>query len=372
MIASPTDPATARCWAASRGLACAFPTLCLSCPRGLPLVQEEGAGRGQFRGRAGGCGEGTPGNLAKSPGRAAPPPPPAHAHGTRAPAVGATAHVHPCTHTCARRRSSRAPSTCPSPTRSPTHTHARTQGDTGARTGVPPSRAAAGARPLYSLQEAENFLSATTTSASTTQVASRAAMTMAAMAPGPSEPAEDGGPRQPRARPPHPFLPPPPPPPGPPRPRGRTAALVQTLPRRAVLGAGRGGGRRRSGGRGLPRRAGALRRVFSRRQFGRLVPQGGLGLLRAFGCKAKDRCGAQEAGTAPPLLADRAGALCAGLRAVLALRFRGGGERGGQRRPRGWVWPQSPYRGQADPRTASPLRLRGQIDGVLRDPQALS
>lgn len=153
-------------------------------------------------------------------------------------------------------------------------------------------------------------------------------MTMAAMAPGPSEPAEDGGPRQPRARPPHPFLPPTPPPPGPPRPRGRTAALVQTLPRRAVLGAGRGGGRRRSGGRGLPRRAGALRRVFSRRQFGRLVPQGGLGLLRAFGCKAKDRCGAQEAGTAPPLLADRAGALCAGLRAVLALRFRGGGGAG--------------------------------------------
>lgn len=50
----------------------------------------------------------------------------------------------------------------------------------------------AGTRPLYSLQEAENFLSATTTSASTTQVASRAAMTIAAMAPGPSEPAKTG------------------------------------------------------------------------------------------------------------------------------------------------------------------------------------
>lgn len=44
------------------------------------------------------------------------------------------------------------------------------------------------ARLFYWLQEAENFLSATTTSASTTQVASRAAITMAAMAPGPSDP----------------------------------------------------------------------------------------------------------------------------------------------------------------------------------------
>lgn len=74
-----------------------------------------------------------------------------------------------------------------------THGHIETR----ARPAVPPSRAGRGAQPLYLLQEAENFLSATTTSASTTQVASRAAMTMAAMAPGPSEPAGDGGPRQP-------------------------------------------------------------------------------------------------------------------------------------------------------------------------------
>lgn len=75
------------------------------------------------------------------------------------------------------------------------------------------------ARLFYWLQEAENFLSATTTSASTTQVASRAAITMAAMAPGPSDPVEDRGPCypshsqiQPRPGPPHAFLPSYPPP----------------------------------------------------------------------------------------------------------------------------------------------------------------
>lgn len=367
MIASPTDPATARCWAASRGLACAFPAL------GASLWSERrGRGEGSSGDELGAAARGPPETWRKARGA---PHPLRPRRTSTARALLRWGPRRTCTRARTRVRAVARLEPRARARRQPARAHTLTRGHRetrGRAPGVPPSRAAAGARPLYSLQEAENFLSATTTSASTTQVASRAAMTMAAMAPGPSEPAEDGGPRQPRARPPHPFLPPPPPPPGPPRPRGRTAALVQTLPRRAVLGAGRGGGRRRSGGRGLPRRAGALRRVFSRRQFGRLVPQGGLGLLRAFGCKAKDRCGAQEAGTAPPLLADRAGALCAGLRAVLALRFRGGGERGGQRRPRGRVWPQSPYRGQADPRTASPLRLRGQIDGVLRDPQALS
>lgn len=71
-----------------------------------------------------------------------------------------------------------------------TCTRARTRGDTEGTKESTRCRVAAGrpVRLLYWLQEAENFLSATTTSASTTQVASRAAITMAAMAPGPSDP----------------------------------------------------------------------------------------------------------------------------------------------------------------------------------------
>lgn len=77
-----------------------------------------------------------------------------------------------------------------------TCTRARTRGDTDTESIKESTRCrvAAGGGParfLYWLQEAENFLSATTTSASTTQVASRAAITMAAMAPGPSDPVED-------------------------------------------------------------------------------------------------------------------------------------------------------------------------------------
>lgn len=77
-----------------------------------------------------------------------------------------------------------------------TYTRARTRGDTDTESIKESTRCrvAAGGGParfLYWLQEAENFLSATTTSASTTQVASRAAITMAAMAPGPSDPVED-------------------------------------------------------------------------------------------------------------------------------------------------------------------------------------
>lgn len=84
------------------------------------------------------------------------------------------------------------------------------------------------------------------------------------------------------------------PPPRPPSPLRRpglplTAARVQPLPRSAVLGAGRGGGGRGAGGCGLQGRAGALHGAFSRGQVGRLVPQRGHGLLRALGCKAKDR-----------------------------------------------------------------------------------
>lgn len=108
-----------------------------------------------------GGGRGREGVLLRGP--AAPAPHPA--------APAGAGHVH----TGARVGSCRPPH----PPRPP-HTHAGHTEDTGAP---------GGSRPLYSLQEAENFLSATTTSASTTQVASRAAMTMAAMAPGPSEPA---------------------------------------------------------------------------------------------------------------------------------------------------------------------------------------
>lgn len=69
----------------------------------------------------------------------------------------------------------------------------------------------------------------------------------------------------------------------------RTATLVQTLPRGAVLRARRGGRGWGPGGLGLPGGAGALRGAFSRRQLDGLVPQGGRGLLRTLGCKAKDR-----------------------------------------------------------------------------------
>lgn len=122
-----------------------------------------------------------------------------------------------------------------------TCTRARTRGDTDTESTKESTRcrvAAGGpARFLYWLQEAENFLSATTTSASTTQVASRAAITMAAMAPGPSDPVEDRGPCYPSPSPqiqpgPSAFLPSHPPPspldapprsylrPGPPLPEG--------------------------------------------------------------------------------------------------------------------------------------------------------
>lgn len=103
-------------------------------------------------------------------------------------------------------------------------------------------------------------------------------MTMAAMAPGPSEPAETRGAREPRADPPACPAPCPPPPAAP-----RTAALVQTLLRGAVLGALRAGGGGGTGGRGLPAGAGVLRGTFSGRQLSGLVPQGGHGLLWALG-----------------------------------------------------------------------------------------
>lgn len=121
-------------------------------------------------------------------------------------------------------------------------------------------------------------------------------MTMAAMAPGPSEPAGGrgfspargggGGPLALRLPASPSVLPP-----GPPSAAGAasTAAGVQPLPGSAVLGAGRGGGGRGAGGRGLQDRAGALHGAVSRGQVGRLVPQGGHGLLRALGCKAKKR-----------------------------------------------------------------------------------
>lgn len=80
------------------------------------------------------------------------------------------------------------------------HTHVRAHAQTQATEAGCRRGACGSARLLYLLHEAENFLSATTTSASTTQVASRAAITMAAMAPGPSEPAE-GGIHQPRPAP---------------------------------------------------------------------------------------------------------------------------------------------------------------------------
>lgn len=167
------------------------------------------------------------------------------------------------------------------------HSHTLTRGHTR-DVGAPLAAAEwrrAGTRPVYSLQEAENFLSATTTSASTTQVASRAAMTMAAMAPGPSEPAEDGGRVSPGPGPPGPSRPASPSP----SPSARTCALVQALPRGAVLGARRSGGGWGAGGLGLPGWAAALHGAFSRWHLGRLVPQGGHWLLRALGCKAKDR-----------------------------------------------------------------------------------
>lgn len=130
----------------------------------------------------------------------------------------------------------RAPGSCGHPGH--VHTHARV-----ARCCPPPLTTHSGAYtletwarlagtlPLYSLQEAENFLSATTTSASTTQVASRAAMTMAAMAPGPREPAGRGA-ESARVHPPSASRCPAP---GRPRPL-HTAVVVQMLPRSAVLG----------------------------------------------------------------------------------------------------------------------------------------
>lgn len=186
----------------------------------------------------------------------------------------------------------RAPGSCGHPGH--VHTHARV-----ARCCPPPLTTHSGAYtletwarlagtlPLYSLQEAENFLSATTTSASTTQVASRAAMTMAAMAPGPREPAGRGA-ESARVHPPSASRCPAP---GRPRPL-HTAVVVQMLPRSAVLGVWRGSGAQGTCGRGLPGWAGALHGAFPGGQLGGLIPQRGHGLLRALGCKAKDRrCG---------------------------------------------------------------------------------
>lgn len=221
-----------------------------------------------------------------------------------------------------------APAACAQRALSPAPAHhTLTQGHTR-DVGAPPAAAEwrrTGTRPLYSLQEAENFLSATTTRASTTQVASRAAMTMAAMAPGPSEPAEDGGRVSPGPGPPGPPRSPPASP-GPlrvpgaplrvPGPSARTRALVQALPRRAVLRARHSGGSWGPGGRGLPGGATALHGAFSRWQLGGLVPQGGHRLLRALGCKAKDRSWgpggtAHQNGAAFPQLTAWERGLCA-------------------------------------------------------------
>lgn len=152
------------------------------------------------------------------------------------------------------------------------------------------------ARLFYWLQEAENFLSATTTSASTTQVASRAAITMAAMAPGPSDPVEDRGPCYPS----HSQIQPRPGPRMPSFPLIHlpplfllcprlTSILVHSCWRGAVLWCWSRGGEWGARDCKFLFVASALQGTFTRGQFNRVIPQGGIGLLGPLCCKVKNR-----------------------------------------------------------------------------------
>lgn len=144
MIASPTDPATARCWAASRGLACAFPAL------GASLwSKRRGRGEGSSGDELGAAARGPPETWRKA--RDAPHPlrPGARArharscgggHGARAPV-----HAHVC-----------ASSLVSSPEHVPVanplaHTHSRadTGRHGGAHRGAAESRRGGGAAPLF-------------------------------------------------------------------------------------------------------------------------------------------------------------------------------------------------------------------------------
>ena len=342
-------------------------------PSGPPSGPRGGGGERAVPGTSWGLRRGDPRKPGEKPGTRRTPSAPAHAHGTRAPAVGATAHVHPCTHTCARRRSSRAPSTCPSPTRSPTHTHARTQGDTGARTGgAAESRRGGGAAPLFASGGGK-----------LSQRHDHERQHHAGGQQGGDDDGRDGaGPQRacggrratsaPSPAPPplpasHPPTPGPPAPPGPYRrpgpdapapccPRGwaRRWAPAERWPRAPAQGWCSPPGL-------LPTAIRQARSTgWARAPAGlRLQGQG-----QVWGPGGRDG--------APAVSRPGRGAVCGAQGGSCPPVSRGGGGGGGQRRPRGRVWPQSPYRGQADPRTASPLRLRGQIAGVLRDPQALS